>query len=416
VCCMLSVLYLMRFDTPILFSIILVVLLALDIICLLVIGNLLRKKSKRLKVIVKLSYILVSASGYGLLVWAFFFHTWNREPLSFSILFDISGTLFSIYNPKIVFLAGYFAYFLVKRINASIAKIFIQFVIITSISLIFILFWGILAGRFIYRTSDVEISDPKLPKSFNGLKIVQISDFHLGTFMGHEKEVAEIIKIINKQQADIVVFTGDLVNCFAEEIPPFIQYLSQIKAKFAILGNHDYGDYYKWDSNIEKLNDHRKQIGYYSKFGFQLLQNEHVALVKNSDTLIIAGIENWGEKPYRQEGNVDEAIANVSDSAFILLLSHDPSFWDKKAFDYKNIRLTLSGHTHGFQLGFKLGNFEWSPFQLTKKRTAGLYENGNQKLYVNRGLGGALYPGRVGVFPEITVFTLKSDTNTSNIK
>jgi predicted MPP superfamily phosphohydrolase len=280
--------------------------------------------------------------------------------------------------------------------------------------LVLTLFWGSLYGRFLFRTSHLEVFDAKLPKSFDGLKVVQFSDIHLGTFMGHENEVARIVEIINAQNADIVIFTGDLVNSFAEEITPFAKVLSLIKAKqakYAVLGNHDYGDYYKWNSKLEQLNDHRKQIELYGKMGFKLLQNEHVQLVKKNDTIVVSGVENWGKKPYRQEGDLDEALSTVSDSAYVLLLSHDPTFWDEKVLKKRNVRITFSGHTHGYQLGFKVGTFEWSPLGISQKRVAGIYENEGQYLYINRGLGGALYPGRVGVFPEITVFTLKTGAN-----
>ena len=408
---MLSILSLLRFETYVIYVIFITFLIVIDFVSYKLIVNLLVSKYKVLTKVVKALYILISLSVYTVVTWAFFFHKWPCEPINFSLIFDISGNIFALYNPKILFIICFLLYWLFRKVNQSFARIFIQIAGFFCILLIFILLWGNYKGRFIYRVQNIELKNNLLPQSFDGLKIVQFSDIHLGTYIGHEEKIAQIVDLINAQHADVVIYTGDLTNCFAEEIPPFIKCLSKIQAKnakYAVLGNHDYGDYYKWKNKTDHINNHKLQIGYYSQMGFQLLQNEHVKLARKSDTIIVAGIENWGKKPYRQEGDLDEALSSVSDSAFVLLLSHDPSFWDEKVVKKKNIRYTFSGHTHGYQIGIKINNFEWSPFQFGQKRVAGMYENNGQYLYINRGLGGALYPGRVGIFSEITVFTLKS--------
>jgi predicted MPP superfamily phosphohydrolase len=270
--------------------------------------------------------------------------------------------------------------------------------------------YGMIKGAFNYKVHREKVVLPNLPSAFNGLKIVQISDIHSGSFMT-EHPLEEAVKIIMQQNADIIFFTGDLVNDRAVEMLPFIDTLKKIKAPmgvFSTLGNHDYGDYTTWDSAESKAANlqHLKDI--HAQMGWRLLMNEHVALTKKDASIALLGIENWGGNlNFPKYGDMKKAHAGTEQYPVKLLLSHDPSHWNKQVkLDYKDIDITFSGHTHGFQFGIEIPGFKWSPSQYFYKQWAGLYTENNQHIYVNRGLGFLGYPGRVGIMPEITVMEL----------
>jgi len=274
----------------------------------------------------------------------------------------------------------------------------------------FLLVYGSFIGRFHYQVIQHKLEFDDLPASFTNLKIVQISDIHISTYYRNEKHFEEIINLVNAQHPDLIFFTGDLINNFAEEVKPFMPALIKMKAKygkFAIFGNHDYGDYYIWKNENERIANHILLEKYIDSSGFKLLLNENIVFSRSSDTIIIAGTENWGRLPYRQAGDLEKTLKGTNDKNFILLLSHDPYFWDKFVRGHPNIKATFSGHTHGMQIGISCGNFNWAPFHIRYNRWIGLYKEGNQFLYVNKGLGAGLYTGRVGMWPEISVFILK---------
>lgn len=268
-------------------------------------------------------------------------------------------------------------------------------------------------NRYKYRVRKIKLSFDNLPKAFKGLKIVQISDVHTGSFDNHAA-VAHGIDRIMHQNADIILFTGDLVNNVATEVDEkYLQLFSKLKAPLGVystLGNHDYGDYVQWPSrqakheNLEAL----KQI--HAKAGWRLLMNEHVVLEKDGDKIALLGIENWSAKAnFPKYGNMKQAYEGLfeKDVPFKLLLSHDPSHWRGQVLEeYKDVDLMLSGHTHGMQFGVDSKWFRWSPVQYVYNEWAGLYKEGKQHLYVNRGFGFLGYPGRLGILPEITVFEL----------
>ncbi|MFC6267895.1 metallophosphoesterase [Frigoriflavimonas asaccharolytica] len=269
---------------------------------------------------------------------------------------------------------------------------------------------GIIFGKYRHFARQVKIKIPNLPESFKGYKIVQISDVHSGSFF-HPEKLQHAIDLINEQKADLVLFTGDMVNNFAEEFQPFIPLFSTIKApdgKLSVLGNHDYGDYADWKSPEEKAQNIPKLIQFQKEAGFEMLRNEHRIIEKNGEKLYILGVENWGEKPFPQYGDLDKASAGIPVEAAKILMSHDPTHFDRVVKTHKsNVHLTLSGHTHGMQFGIDLKNVRWSPVQFRYKKWADLYESEGKNLYVNRGFGVLGFPGRVGIKPEITVFTLE---------
>jgi uncharacterized protein len=265
-------------------------------------------------------------------------------------------------------------------------------------------------NKYRYTTKRIKLAYNNLPASFKGLKIVQISDIHSGSFTD-KKAVERGVEKILKEKPDVIFFTGDLVNDRADEMEDYKDVFNKLKAPMGVystLGNHDYGDYARWDSRASKMAnlDRLKQI--HGELGWKLLMNEHVPLEKNGEQIALLGIENWSAKGnFPKYGVMETAYAGTEKYRFKILLSHDPSHWDGEVRSkYPDIDLTLSGHTHGMQFGVELPGFKWSPVQFMYKQWAGLYEEKNQKLYVNRGFGFIGYPGRVGILPEITVIHL----------
>ncbi len=267
------------------------------------------------------------------------------------------------------------------------------------------------SNKYNYKVKNVKLAYDNLPASFKGLRILQISDVHSGSFTNPEAVQKGIDKIL-EQQADIILFTGDLVNDKANEMEEYLHIFSQLKAPmgvYSVLGNHDYGDYVKWpqDGISQEDNlDHLKKM--HAIMGWRLLMNEHVALEKNGEQIALLGVENWSAKArFPKHGKLDLAYKGAEKYPFKILMSHDPSHWDAQIRPtYPDIDLTLSGHTHGMQFGINIPGFQWSPVQYVYKQWAGLYEEAKQKIYVNPGFGFIGYPGRVGIMPEITIIEL----------
>ena len=280
--------------------------------------------------------------------------------------------------------------------------------ILSSIPFVSILY-GIVYGKYNFTVQKVRLSFPNLPKAFDGLRIVQISDLHLGSFNGKTEKIEEAIELVNKQNADYILFTGDMVNTLAEEMKPYIPVLQKLKArkgKFSILGNHDYGDYYDWDTEENKAKNFQQLIDYEKEADLHLLRNESVQLEKNGEFISLIGLENWGKPPFPQHGDLKKATRDVDSKNFKILMSHDPSHWDAEVTPDSDIDLTLAGHTHGMQFAIRIPGWRWSPIKMKYPRWAGLYKEGRQALYVNIGLGFIAFPGRVGTPPEITLFEL----------
>ncbi len=266
-------------------------------------------------------------------------------------------------------------------------------------------------NQYKYQLKRVKLAFDNLPASFKGFKIIHISDIHSGSFMD-KKAVEHGVEMIMKENADLILFTGDLVNDKATEMENYMDVFSKLKASmgvFSTLGNHDYGDYVQWP--IDGITKEQNLINLqkvHADIGWRLLMNEHVVLKKDADEIALLGIENWSNKArFPKHGRMDLAHAGTEKYPFKILMSHDPSHWDAQVTkDYADVDLMLSGHTHGMQFGVELPGFKWSPVQYMYPHWAGLYESGKQKLYVNRGFGFIGYPGRVGELPEITVIEL----------
>jgi uncharacterized protein len=271
--------------------------------------------------------------------------------------------------------------------------------------------YGMIRGKYNYRVIKHSLVFPDLPEAFDGYQITQISDIHSGSFDNPEK-IAYAVDLINQQKSDVILFTGDLVNNEATEMLPWMDTFSKLKAPqgvFSVLGNHDYGDYIPWESEAAKEAnlEHLKQIQ--KDMGFELLLNEHRFLEKNGEKIALVGIENWGAGGFKKAGDLQKAVDGLSKEEFKILMSHDPSHWDAQVIhDDKHFHLTLAGHTHGMQFGIEIpGWIKFSPVQWRYPRWAGVYKEKGQFLNVNRGFGFLAYPGRVGIWPEITVIELK---------
>ena len=278
-----------------------------------------------------------------------------------------------------------------------------------SSTLFFSLLYGF-GNKYNYKLVKKKISLNGLPLAFKGFKIIHISDIHSGS-LKDKAAVLKGIELIEKQNADIVLFTGDLVNDRATEMHDWMDVFGKIKAPngvFSTLGNHDYGDYVKWDTVEEKKQNLEALKQVHHDLGWRLLMNENISIEKNGEKIKIVGIENWGAKArFPKYGKMDLAMQGVSNDDVAILLSHDPSHWEAEVIPkYSNVQLTLSGHTHGMQFGLENPYFKWSPVQWVYKQWAGIYDNKDQQLYVNRGFGFLGYPGRVGILPEITLIEL----------
>ena len=278
-----------------------------------------------------------------------------------------------------------------------------------SSTLFFSLLYGF-GNKYNYKLVKKKISLNGLPFAFKGFKIIHISDIHSGS-LKDKAAVLKGIELIEKQNADIVLFTGDLVNDRASEMYDWMDVFNKIKAPngvYSTLGNHDYGDYVKWDTVEEKKQNLEALKQVHQDLGWRLLMNENISIEKNGEKIKIVGIENWGAKArFPKYGKMDLAMQGVNKEDVAILLSHDPSHWEAEVIPkYSSVQLTLSGHTHGMQFGLENPYFKWSPVQWVYKQWAGIYDNKDQQLYVNRGFGFLGYPGRVGILPEITLIEL----------
>lgn len=364
-----------------------------------------------------------------------FFATQIRSAHStyFYLWFMRANIVFAlIYVPKVFFLLYYFVFLLVVRLAATFKnkkyskeqttirypkisrkKFMSQVGIIIATAPFISLLFGMHKGRFNFFTKHQKLTFPNLPSAFEGFKIIHISDIHLGSFASNFHKLEGIVDIINNEHADVIFFTGDLVNNFYEETLGWDKVFNSLRSKygkFSILGNHDYGDYTDWKTPQEKEDNFRGIVNAHKKFGFRLLRDQSVAIGIDGQEIALTGLENWGQPPFPQYGNLKKAMVGTENHPFKILLSHDPDHWDAEVTDKTSYDLTLAGHTHGMQMGIDWKGFKWSPAKFKFKRWDGLYQHKNQYLYVNRGLGFLGLPARIGMPPEITVLQLATGT------
>jgi len=386
------------------------------------------------RTLIKARWVLIGYQVISLLVLIFIIYSFSQVDRSVGqtrqFMFT-TGLMLVVYVPKIVLTLIMFGEDII-RVGASMLNYFVyntprkemmpdrrKFVSQIALGLAAIPFlsiiYGIFEGKYNFKVIKQTVFFPDLPDAFDGFKITQISDVHSGSFDNPEK-INYAIDLINAQEADLILFTGDIVNTHAKEMHPWLETFNRIKdykyGKFAVLGNHDYGEYVTWPSEKEKDENFKAIKNLYGQIGFKLMLNEHTYIQKGDDKIALIGVENWGVN-FKKAGDLNKASENVHQDDFKVLMSHDPSHWDAEIKDHpKNFHLTFAGHTHGMQFGIEIpGYFKWSLAQYIYKQWAGLYENVGKYVYVNRGFGFHAYPGRVGIMPEITVIELKKGRN-----
>jgi predicted MPP superfamily phosphohydrolase len=371
---------------------------------------LIKRTSIKMQYYLRALYFLISISVTGLLFYSFSNPEIIRQSRNYTFFYMviIVGLLNLI--PKFFFALMTILSYLIRWFvgcRGQIVTLTGAFLIGSGIFLV--ISYGHFLGRYMLYVEKQNLYFDDLPIQFDGFKIVQISDIHLGSFGKNTKVLKETILKINEIHPDLLLFTGDIVNNFSEEMIGFEFCLKELQAKygkFGILGNHDYGDYYNWPDSTSKeqnLNGIRDGL---TQDGFKLLLNQWEKISLKDTSIYILGVENWGHPPFPQYAKLNSAMEGVPENSFKILMSHDPAHWDAKVIQETNIPLTLSGHTHGGQFGIKIAGIEFSPIYLTQKRWGGLYQSGNQQLYVNRGLGTVGFPGRIDMRPEITLLTL----------
>jgi len=371
--------------------------------------------------LVKNTFIIQAAASVMIVLCGFFLH---RRVSDYRIIAHYAyfmGFVFTLFCPKLLFVSFLFADDIIasirKRLFTNISRerrhIIAKGGFWTSLVFVGLFIMGIVFGRYNYTVEHVEIEFANLPDSFNGYKIVLISDIHAGNFAGSANRLQKAIDLMNREQPDIIALAGDLVNNFAEEITPLIPIFLQLYArdgKYAVLGNHDYGGYFDWDTPADSVVNHKAIENAIGQMGFVLLNNQSVIInLNNTDSIALIGTENWGIKErHPKRADLEKAMEPVRDIPFRILLTHNPLFWPESVEGKTDIALTLTGHTHGMQMGIKLGKLHLSPAMFQFRHWAGLYQTDNQYLYVNRGLGVNAFPGRIGMWPEITVITMRS--------
>lgn len=398
-----------------------------DLYAYLGIHSLVKNQSSGLKLLVTIAFWAVTL--IFLLVFLYFFRIdyQQRNPSDLSGVFILVGLYFLVYLPKLVFIGFrivedmvWFSSWIVQAIakftsGHHLSLLRLTFISKTGLILSVLPFLAILLGiigRFNFHVTEVNVPVRSLPAELEGMKIVHLSDIHLGSMYGKQGRLEKAVRKVNDLDADLVLFTGDLVNNFSEEALGWEDLFASIQAKYgkySILGNHDYGDYWQWKSQDEKEDNMQLLYSIQQKMGFRLLRNEWDTIRIGNAQIGLIGVENWGLPPFSQHGDLNKSMQNLPPVSLKILLSHNPTHWDAEVLEKTDIPLTLSGHTHAMQFALRMGNIRWSPAKLIYDRYMGLYRQNGQALYVNSGLGYIGFPGRVGIRPEITLITLQAD-------
>jgi len=372
--------------------------------------------------VIRYSWLFVSIAVYA--NFAYVAITYDRAQGQTPQFQMAMGILLTVLIPKLVLLIFMFGEDIYRWILKLISAVtsgntmplagrrkFISQISLGLAAIPFISFiYGIVQGKYNYKVLKYQLTFKDLPEAFDGFTITQISDIHSGSFTNREK-IQYGVDLINEQKSDIMLFTGDIVNNKADEMDNWINVFDKLEAKdgkYSILGNHDYGDYMDWDNPQDKIDNFQKVKDIHKNIGFDLLLDEHRYLEKDGQKIALLGVENWG-KGFNKAGDLKRAAVGVEKEDFKILMTHDPSHWEYKVKqDPFNYQLTLSGHTHGLQMGIEIpGWFKWSPSKYVYKQWAGLYKEAGRFINVNRGFGYHAFPGRVGIWPEVTVIELK---------
>jgi len=365
----------------------------------------------KLKTYLSIIYISLSVSATALLLYSFANPEIIRQSKNYTFFIVVISVAFTNLFPKGYFaLATLISYPIRWLGNLQGQLIWLTGSFLISFGIILVILHGIFFGRYNMDIKEHELYFSDLPIQLDGLKVVQLSDFHLGSFTKNTHNLNRSVEIIQQFEPDILFFTGDLVNNFSDELAEYEPYLKKLTArygKFAIQGNHDYGDYSEWPDSTSKLQNLELIRNGLTIAGFDLLLNRWTKVQIRDTSICIIGVENWGHKPFPQYARLDLALDSIPTNCFKILMTHDPEHWKAKVVPETDIPLTLSGHTHGGQFALKIAGIEFSPIYFYQKLWGGLYQSDNQYLYVNRGLGTIGFPGRIEMRPEITILTLR---------
>ena len=404
----------MRFPTPLL-----IILFVLTVFCDLYILRDIRHYVRRKKVWTWI-YAILSLLCMAFLIVIVSMPRRSQESDILPIMW-MMYTYLSIYIPKAVYvifslLGRIPCLWKGRRFNTGL-WLGLPFALLTFIAM----WWGVLAGRKEINVNHVDVVSDNIPSSFNGYKIAQFSDAHVGTWGNDTVFISRLVDSINSLKPNLIVFTGDVVNRETSELEPFLTVFRRLHAPdgvISILGNHDYGDYVDWRYPSERQANNELLAVWQRQMGWKLLNNDHTYLVNGSDSIALIGVENWGEPPFKQYGRLEKAYPastaaprNLNDGKFKILLSHNPEHWKQEVSKTTDIDLTLSGHTHAMQIMLKIGDWKWSPACFKYQQWGGMYETQNPegksvRIYVNIGCGEVGMPFRIGATPEITLFTL----------
>lgn len=379
------------------------------------IRQLITRNSKYFNIFFTILYVFISLTATSLLLFSFANPEVIRQARNYTFFYLVISVTFLNLFPKLIFTLLTLLSFLPRWIGSKQLQLKVlagSFII--AFGFFVVIAYGILQGKYDLKVVKKDLYFDHWPSQLNGFKIVQLSDIHMGSFGNNKRLMENTVQIVAQLDPDLLLFIGDLVNNFSDELKGFEPYLKQLTGrygKYAIQGNHDYGDYSSWPDSISKQENLQQILSGLTDAGFKVLLNNWDLITVKDTSFSLIGVENWGHPPFPQYADLDAAMKNIAPSSFKILMSHDPAHWEAVVVPQTNIPLTLSGHTHGAQFGIKIAGIEFSPIYRIQKNWGGLYQSDNQFLYVNRGLGTIGFPGRVEMPPEITVLTLYRTKN-----
>lgn len=371
--------------------------------------------TRKIKINLTILYVLISLASSGLLLYSFANPELIRQARNYTFFYLVISVTFLNLFPKFIFALLTIISFVLRRLAGKRTQLaLLAGSLLLSSGIFAMAVYGIFWGRYNLYVERHDLYFDNWPKQLDGFKIVQLSDIHLGSYGKNTRVMEKTVQIVNQLNSDLLLFTGDLVNNFSEEVhgfEPCLERLSARYGKFAIHGNHDYGDYSSWPDSASKKSNQLQIQKSLTDAGFRLLLNQWEKIAVKDTSISLIGVENWGHPPFPQYANLDLALKGIPENSFKILMSHDPAYWSSVVVPKTDIQLTLSGHTHGGQLGIKIAGIEFSPIYLIQKNWAGIYQSDNQILYVNRGLGTIGFPGRIEMRPEVTILTLYRTRN-----
>ena len=391
------------------FLIIMLVFVSFEIISFLGLYRALPKAGKKQKIRFTILFWIVSIYILGSFLYIFSNPERLRNSTGYGYFNFILVLTFFNLVPKIIISLFTIISGIISFIGKQVARIVFTSGLIIALGVMLTMGYSVLVDKKQVRVERISLSFDSLPEQLDGFTIAQLSDIHLGSLDGDKTIIRKTRRIVETLKPDLLLFTGDMVNNFSYETKDYVDYFREMKARYgkmAITGNHDYGDYYHWKTQEERAQNLAATKDSIRQMGFDLLQNENRRVPVKDTAIYIIGVENWGHPPFPQYADLNKAMAGIPSGAFSLLMSHDPAHWDAQVIPLTEIPLTLAGHTHGLQFGFRIAGIEFSPMFFIQNYWAGLYRKDNQQLYVNRGMGTIGFAGRVEMRPEITLITL----------